>query len=67
MAMFMAHGRNFVAAKTSERRDYAVMFMAHERRNIAQITIHLPFTFRVGRAEGGRGCVRGRGGGEKVQ
>jgi hypothetical protein len=63
MAMFMAHARNFVAAKTSERRDYVVMFMAHKRRNIAQITIHLSFTFRVCRAEGGRGCVRGCGGG----
>jgi hypothetical protein len=65
MAMFMAHGRNFVAAKTSERRDYVVMFMAHEQRNIAQITIHLPFTFRVCRVEVGRGCARGQGAEER--
>jgi hypothetical protein len=38
MAMFMAHGRNFVAAKTSERRDYVVMFMAHGRNFVAAKT-----------------------------
>jgi hypothetical protein len=74
-AMFHVHGprgRNFGWKKRQVKEgDYVVMFniMAHEQRNIAQSQIHLPFTFRVRRAEGGRGGARrGWGGGaEKVQ
>jgi len=63
----MAHGRNFVAAKTSERRDYVlIMFMAHERRNIAQSQ----FTFRslseCGGRKGGGGAWGGGVEQEKV-
>ncbi len=61
---FMAHGEEIlVAAKTSERRGLCgnVNVMAHEQRNIAQSQIHLPFTFRVRRAKGGRGARRGWG------
>jgi hypothetical protein len=65
--MFMAHGRNFVAAKTSERSDYVVMFLAHERRNIAQsqFTFHSPSEW--GGWKGGGGSEGPWGGAEKVQ